>query len=184
MLALSLLDAAVLLFIVFRVVRSSSRTLGESLHNLIALLLIVALFLGFRMTREIRGLLSDMADMMQAIPGLGTRVLIIIGAWYLMRLLRQRSAYWIEHAIPSTRHKGITRASEGLRAVLLAGFLLWLAEGWFDRPPARVPVVVEWVRAGDLWLENQLQRRSMPSTPPSWPPPPPGMARPPTSEWL
>ena len=72
MVGLSLLDAAALLFVVFRIVRARTRSLGESLHALIALLLLIGLFLGFRMTRELRAVLSEAADLLQAIPGLGT----------------------------------------------------------------------------------------------------------------
>jgi hypothetical protein len=184
---LSLIDAAVLLYVLLLVARSGSRKLGESLHDLIALVLIVGLFLGFRMAREIRGLLAGMAELMQAIPGLGSRILVIVGAWYLMRLIRQRSAFWIEQTIPGNRHKGLTRISEGIRAALLAGFLVWLAEGLFDEPPAPVPLVVEAVRQGEDWIERMLQAsptdtlaanapagpptRNMPAPPPGYPPP-------------
>ena len=157
MLDLSLLDAAVLLYLVLLVGRAGSRRLGESLHDLIALVLIVGLFLGFRMAREIRSLLSDLAELMNAIPGLGSRILIIAGTWYLMRLVRQHSASWIEQAVPGTRRKGLTRISEGLRALLFTGFLVWLAEGLFDEPPATVPVAVTAVRTAEDWIEQMLQ---------------------------
>jgi hypothetical protein len=175
---LALIDAAVLLYVLLLVARSGSRKLGESLHDLIALLLIMGLFLGFRMAREIRGVLADMAELVQAIPGLGSRLLVIVGAWYLMRLIRQRSAFWIEQAIPGTRHKGLTRISEGVRAVLLAGFLVWLAEGLFDQPPARVPLAVDLVRHGEDWIERMLQPSPADASTASVSPgPPPGDMR-------
>jgi hypothetical protein len=164
MLDLSLLDAAVLLYVLLLVARSGSRQLGESLHDLIALLLVVGLFLGFRMAREVRGLLSGVAELMQAIPGLGTRILIIVGAWYLMRLIRQQSASWIEQAVPGARRKGLTRISEGSRALLLAGFLVWLAEGLFDEPPATVPAAVTAVRTGEAWVTRWLRPAEQPPT--------------------
>lgn len=153
---LALLDAVVLLFLLYRVGRAGRRTLGESLHALVSLLLLVALFLGFRMAREVRGLLGGMADTMQAIPGLGTKLLVIVAAWYLMRLLRERSGHWIGRSIPESAHRRLLPVSEGLRALLLAGFLVWLAEGWFDKPPAPAPLAVELVRDGDRWLAGLI----------------------------
>jgi len=156
MLNLTLIDALVFLYVLATVVRARGRTLGESLHGLIALLLLIGLFIGLRMTGEIRQLLGGLAQSMQAVPGLGAKLLIIIGAWYLMRLLRKRSGYWIESAIPRRVHARLLPISEGLRALLLAGFVMWLAEGWFDGPPQTTPIVVDAVRAGDAWLDSKL----------------------------
>ena len=133
------------------------RPLGDSLHGLIALLLLIGLFLGLRMHRELRGLLGDLADSMQAIPGLGSKLLVVVAAWYLMRLIRRRSGAWIEAGVPRRLHSRITPLSEGPRAILLAGFVLWLAEGWFDGPPWTLPKAVQAVRVGDTWLKSQLQ---------------------------
>jgi hypothetical protein len=153
---LTLLDAAVLVFIVFSVVRGRSRTLGDSLHGLIALLLVIGLFLSFRLASELRLVLGGLGETMRAIPGLGSKLLIIVAAWYLMRLLRRQSGLWIEKVVPSRLHGQITPISEGLRAALLAGFLVWLAEGLFEHAGPGLPKVVHAVRAGDAWLEGQL----------------------------
>ena len=170
---LTLTDALVALFVLVRIVGARSRALGESLHGLIALLLLVALFLGFRMTREIRGLLNDLADMMQAVPGLGAKLLIIVAAWYLMRLIRRQSGRLIEAGIPSGWHARLLPLTEGLRAALLAGFVLWLSESWFD-PGHRAPLSVQGVRLGDAWVERQIRRLTTPGPIPRvvHPPPP------------
>lgn len=153
---LTLLDAAVLAFLVFSIVRARARALGDSLHDMIALLLLIALFMGFRMASEMRQVLSGIAETMRALPGLGSKLLIIVGAWYLMRLLRKRSGYWIGQIVPRHMHRIITPVSEGLRAALLAGFLVWLAEGWFDGPAHNTPKVVQAVRAGDARITSML----------------------------
>jgi hypothetical protein len=154
----SLLDAAAGLFVLYRVGRANSRSLGESLHALIALLLLVALFLGFRMAREVRALLGEAADMLQAIPGLGSKVLVIVGAWFLMRLLRTRSGNWMEKTVPRRLHRRLTPLSEGLRALLLVGFLAWLTSGLFSGPPRSAPLLVQGVRLGEAWVLPFLQQ--------------------------
>jgi hypothetical protein len=157
MTGLSLIDALALLFVVFQIVRASRRSLGESLHALIALTLLVGLFLGFRMAREIRALLGEAADLLQAIPGLGTKLLVIVGAWYLMRLLRTRSGDWLEGAVPKRAHRRLIPISEGVRALLLVGFLAWLTEGFFSTPPQPRPLLIDAVRSGDAWVMQALQ---------------------------
>ncbi len=159
---LALIDAIILLFVLFRIGRAQRTTLGESLHALIALLLLVGLFLGFRMTSELRGLLNGVADLMQAIPGLGSKLLIILGAWYLLRLLRRRSGLWIEAAVPRKLHRRILPVIEGLRAALLAGFLVWLTEGWFDGPRQDTPLIVQGVRIGDAWVARMVNESTRP----------------------
>ncbi|MCB1802108.1 MAG: hypothetical protein KDI82_10520 [Gammaproteobacteria bacterium] len=153
---LTLLDAAVLAFFALSIVRARTRALGDSLHDMIALLLLIALFMGFRMASELRQVLGGIAEAMRAIPGLGSKLLIIVGAWYLMRLLRKRSGYWIEKTVPRHMHRKITPVSEGLRAALLAGFVVWLAEGWFDGPAHSPPKVVQAVRAGEARITGML----------------------------
>jgi hypothetical protein len=157
MLDLSLIDAGVLLFVAFSVLRGRSRRLGDSLHALIALLLIIGLFLGLRMNREIRDMLGGVAESLNAVPGLGSKLLVVIGAWYLMHLLRQQSGNLIGRAIPTGWHSRIRPLVDGTRAALLAGFLIWLVEGWIDAPPQNLPVAVQAVRAGDNWIRQQLQ---------------------------
>jgi hypothetical protein len=158
MTGLSLLDAAAVLFVLYRVGRANGRSLGESLHALIALLLLIALFLGFRMAREVRALLGETVDLLQTIPGLGSKVLIIVGAWYLTHLLRTRSGNWMERAVPRHLHRRLTPFSEGLRALLLVGFLAWLTSGLFSGPPQSTPLLVQGVRLGDAWMLEFLQQ--------------------------
>jgi hypothetical protein len=150
--AVSLTDAVVLLFVAWLVIRAGRRTLGESLHDLIGLLLIIGLFLGFRLAREIRGLLADMAVTAELLPSLGTALLVVVAAWLLLRLVRRRSGAWIERLVPGKRRRPLTRMVELVRGLLLAGFLLWLVEGLYPRPPAPTPLAVNAVRAGDRWL--------------------------------
>lgn len=156
----SLLDAFALLFVVYRIARANGRPLGESLHTLLALMLVVGLFLGFRMTREVRAVLGEAVDLLQAIPGLGTKLLVIVGAWLLLRLLRRRSGEWLENAIPRRLQARILPVTEGVRAVLLAGLIAWLAEGFFDGPPQTAPKLVRGVRLGDAWIAQRLQPAS------------------------
>lgn len=156
MTGLSVLDAAALLFVLYRIGRATGRSLGESLHSLIGLLLLIGLFLGFRMARELRLLLGEAADLLQALPGLGTKLLVIIGAWYLMRLLRTRSGDWIEHRVSRRFHRRLVPIAEGLRALLLVGFLAWLGEGLFGEPPQTAPMLIQGARAGDAWVMQLL----------------------------
>lgn len=154
---LSLVDAVALIFVGYRVARANARPLGESLHGLIALLLLVGLFLGFRMASEMRALVGEAANVMQAIPGFGTKLLVILAAWYLMRRLRTRSGFWIESAIPRRLHAKIVPVVEGLRAALMVGFIAWLAEDLFDQRSPATPWLVQRVRAGDAWIAGLLQ---------------------------
>ena len=82
-----------------------------------------------------------------------------------MRLLCKQSGYRIERRVPQRMHEKITPIGEGLRAVLLAGFLEWLAEGRFDGPAHSTPKVVQAVRAGDVWVHRLLQSDPHPVTP-------------------
>jgi hypothetical protein len=166
MLDLTLIDAFALLYIIYRVARARSRSLGDSLHDLVALLLLIALVIGLRMTSELRQLLDGVAVSMQAVPGLGSKLLVIVGAWYLMRLLRKRSGYWIENAIPRRLHRHLAPVTEGVRALLLVAFLAWLVEGWFDGPRQATPKLVQAVRVVDAWLVERMARTQHPSPPP------------------
>jgi len=153
---LALLDAVVILFLLYRIGRARSTMLGDSLHGLLSIVLLIALFLGFRVAREMREVVAGVVDLMQAVPGLGSKLLVIVAAWYLLRLLRERSGYWIQQAVPKKQHPRLLPISEGLRSLLLVGFVLWLAEGWFDKPPAATPLAIDLVRSGDTWLDQQI----------------------------
>lgn len=153
---LSLLDALVLLFLAWRISRAGKLGLGNSLHGLIALILIVALFLGLRIAAGLRELLSDMAGFINTVPGLGSRLLIVLAAWYLMRLLRERLGEWLESLTPPSRRVGLARLSEALRAVLLCALLIWLIEGWLAPTGPDTGLAVSWVRAADVWVVENL----------------------------
>lgn len=168
MLDLTLIDAAAVLYVLYSIARARRRSLGDALHDLLALLLLIGLFLGFRAASEMRGVLGELTDMMRTVPGLGSKVLIIIAAWYLLRLLRKRTGYWIEKAVPRGAHRTLLPFAEGLRAALLVGFIAWLTEGFFDPAPAPGPVIVDWVRAGDQLLDRAMQGAGpTTTTPPS-----------------
>lgn len=154
---LSLVDAVALVFVGYRVARANARPLGESLHGLIALLLLVGLFLGVRMASEMRALVGEAANVVRAIPGFGTKLLVILAAWYLMRRLRTRSGFWIELAIPRRLHAKIVPVVEGLRAALMVGSIAWLAEDLFDERSPATPWLVQRVRAGDASIAGLLQ---------------------------
>ncbi|NNJ92198.1 MAG: hypothetical protein HKP55_11020 [Gammaproteobacteria bacterium] len=152
---LTLLDALIILFVLFKTFKPPSVSLGDSLHGLISIVLIIALILGLKLNTEMRGLVAGVADMMSIIPGLGSKLLVIIAAWYVMRLIRKKLGYWIEGIIPKTKHKAITRISEVIRSVLLVALLLWVFEGFFETS-ADTPVAVNGVRALDYWVSSRL----------------------------
>ena len=126
-----MLDFLILIFLVLRVRAASRKKLGEALHALLSLMLLVGLFLGFRVTDEVRYLLNELADAVALASGLGWKLALLVAAWYAMRLLRKRAGYWLEAAMPEGWGKPVTLASEALRSLLLMGFLVWLAESWF-----------------------------------------------------
>ncbi|MCU7959722.1 MAG: hypothetical protein KZQ58_06925 [gamma proteobacterium symbiont of Bathyaustriella thionipta] len=154
MLNISLLDAIALVFIALRLLRAGRKNLGESLHSLITISLLAALLLGFRVASQLRGALSSMADFMSAVPGLGSKLLIILLAWYLIHILRKKIAYWLEAALPKSTHETITFISELLRTLILIILIAWLTENWFG-PQQDAPLIVQWVRMGDDWLLNR-----------------------------
>jgi hypothetical protein len=155
LLNLTLLDALIILFVLFKTFKPPSVSLGDSLHGLISILLIIALILGLKINNEMRGLVAGVADMMSIIPGLGSKLLVIIAAWYVMRLIRKKLGYWIEGIIPKIKHQPITRISEVIRAVLLVALLLWVFEGFFETD-ADTPIAVYGVRALDQWVSSRL----------------------------
>ena len=151
MLNITLLDAVVVLFVLWRLARGFRRPLGESLHDLIGLLLLLGLFFGFRMAGEIRALLAGTSAWLEIAPSLGAKLLMIVGAWYLLRLLRRRAGGWLEGVLPRRGHRPATIVSEGARALLLVGFLLWLVEGWFEPFGPGIPQSVQAVRLVDAY---------------------------------
>jgi len=153
MLNISLFDAIALVFIVLRLLRAKRKNLGQSLHSLITISLLSALLLGFRVASQLRGALSSMADFMSAVPGLGSKLLIILLAWYLIHILRKKIAYWLEAALPKSSHKTVTLISELLRTLILIILIAWLTENWFGSQHD-APVIVQWVRMADGWLMN------------------------------
>ena len=62
----ALIDAAIVLFLLYRIGRARSAKLGDSLHSLGSLLLLIALFLGFRIAREMRGLVAGVVDLVRS----------------------------------------------------------------------------------------------------------------------
>ena len=151
LLNLTLLDALIILFVVFKTFKPNTVSLGDSLHGLISILLIIALILGLKLNSEMRGIVAGVTDMMSLIPGLGSKLLVIVVAWFLMKLIRKKLGYWIESMIPQNRHKSISRISEVTRAILLVALLLWVFEGFFEAG-ADTPVAVTGVRALDHWV--------------------------------
>ena len=154
MLNISLLDAIAVVFIAFRLLRANRRNLGNSLHSLISISLLGVLLLGFRIASQLRGALGRIADFMSTVPGLGSKVLIILLAWYLIHLLRKKIAYWLEAALPESSHKTVTFISELLRTLILIILIAWLTENWFS-PNNDAPLIIQWVRLGDYWLLSQ-----------------------------
>jgi len=153
----SLIDAIVILFIAFKITRANSVSLGDSLHGLIAILLILSLLMGLQLASQLKGVLTGMAEFLQTIPGLGAKLLIAVGAWYLMRFIRTKLGYWLESVIPNKSHKPTTFGSEGFRALLLAVLVIWLFKGWFSDNPNESPTIVNLVRSGDAWFAENFK---------------------------
>lgn len=154
---LTLLDALIILFVLLRMTRIRQAELGESLHQLIALLLIVALFLGMRLGAQMRDLVSGVAGIFESVPGLGSRILIILLAWYLMRLIRTRLGHALESIIPIRAHRPITWVSETARALLLAGFIVWIIEPWLGDDAPNSSQAVKVIRAADQWIAERFR---------------------------
>lgn len=192
MLDLSLIDAIAILFIGFKISRAHSVSLGDSLHGLIAILLILSLLMGLQLASQLKGVLTGMAEFLQTIPGLGTKLLIAVGTWYLMRFIRTKLGYWLESVIPNESHKPITYSSETLRAAFLVVLVVWLFKGWFPENPNESPAIVNLIRSGDTWIAENLKPEETKAPPtythpyqhpmypplpyqqPTPPPPPPG----------
>lgn len=151
---LTLLDALIILFILFKVSRAGQAALGNTLHSLIALSLLVALFLGLRLSAQMRDVLGGLAGFMETVPGIGSRLLIIIAAWYLMRLLRERLGQFLEKLTPQHLRRPLTYVAEALRATLLAALVLWIVDPWLAPSSPDSSRAVLAVRAGDAWVEG------------------------------
>lgn len=157
MLDLSLIDIAFIMFIIFKITRANSASLGDSLHGLIAILLILSLLMGLQLGAELKGALTGLAEFLQTIPGLGIKLLIAIATWYLMRFIRTKLGYWLESVIPTTSHRTITYVSEAFRALLLAFLVVWLFKGWFSTDPGENPNIVNYVRKVDTWFAENIR---------------------------
>jgi len=155
---LTLLDALIILFVLAKLSRAHKAQMGESMHALIAISLLIALFLGMRITSQVRDLMTGFAEFMHTVPGFGSKLLIILAAWYLMRLLRTRLGSALESITPQTLQKPITFVSEGLRAALLAGFIIWLADAWIAPNNPETSKSVLFVRAGDTLIAGLFDR--------------------------
>jgi hypothetical protein len=163
---LTLLDALAILFILLRIARAGSKSLGESLQALVALTLLAALLFGLRVTDQVRELLSGLAGFMQSVPGLGSRMLIVVAAWYLMRLVRKRLGDALQSVTPERWHRRLTLFSEGLRALLLAALLIWLVEPWLAPSGPGTARSVLAVRAADRWIATLSDRQGATQAPP------------------
>jgi len=159
---LSLLDAIIILFILFKVSRAGQASLGNTLHSLIALSLLVALFLGLRLSSQLREALGGLSGFAEAVPGLGSRVLIIVLAWYLMRMIRERLGQFLEDLTPQPWRRKLTYVAEGLRTALLAAFILWIVEPWLAPNESQPSHAVMMVRAGDAWVESLFEESAPP----------------------
>ncbi len=147
-----LVDILLLLFVLWRVFRAGARKLGESLHDLISLLLLAALVMGLRIASELQALLTSVAGFFNAAQGVGLRILIVVAAWYLLHLLRRHLADWLESIAPSRLRPAMVRISEALRALLLGVLLIWLFEGWMEPSGPDTSLAVNLVRNLDVGL--------------------------------
>ena len=94
-----MLDMLVAAYIGFRTLRAGGRELGRALHGLVSLSLLIALFRGLRLDARLRDLLKGIVAVADAAPGLGSGLLILLGAWYLMRLVRNHLGTILERFI-------------------------------------------------------------------------------------
>lgn len=143
---LTWLDVLLLLLLIWRVKAAASKRLGDSLSELFALLLLVGLFLGFRMAGELRELLGDLAQGVDWQTGIGGKLLIVLLAWVLLQVLRRRLGYWLEALVPELFQGPVTLLSEVVRTVLQVWILVWLLGAWYgdevNKPEEQVPMVV------------------------------------------
>ena len=146
-----MLDGLFLGFVVFRTVRAGGRVLARSLHGLVSLVLLVSLFLGLQLDARLRDLLAGIVSPADAAPGLGGRLLVVAGAWYLMRLARTRLGGLLEAAVPARRQRPTLFTIEALRASLLAALVVWIMEPLFEANHPGTPVSVRTVRIVDNW---------------------------------
>lgn len=153
---LTLLDALIVLFILFKVSRAGQVELGNTLHGLIALLLLIALFLGLRVNGQVRDVLGGLAGFMDAVPGIGSKLLLILAAWFVMRTIRERLGHFLEGLTPQNARRPLTYFAEGLRTLLLVGFILWIVEPWLAPSGPGTSRAVFLVRSGDAWVNSML----------------------------
>lgn len=142
--ALGLLDAFVIFFLWIKVKRAKKRSLGDSLHDLIALILIISLFWGFGLAASIRRLTYGVADNLNLLSGLGSRLLLIIAAWYVLHFFKHKMAYVIENMIPEQKHQRLSLMLAFLSGLLLSIFILWFFQSWFGQEAG---ILLYWIRS-------------------------------------
>lgn len=157
---LTLLDAAIVLFILFKVSRAGQAELGNVLHAVVALLLLIALLLGLRLNGQLRDVLGGLAGLMEAVPGIGSKLLVILAAWFAMRLVREKLGHFLESLTPQKARRPLTFFAEGLRTLLLVGFILWIVEPWLAPSGPGTSRAVLMVRTGDAWVARLLRPSS------------------------
>lgn len=142
---LAALDFAILAFVVLRTVRARYHSVGDSLHDLIGLLLLFGLLLGARLDHWLKHTLVTVADTLGLPPGLGLSVLLIIAVWLLMRLFRHRLAGWLQVLIPARLGRPVTILSEMCKALLISTLMVYVLQ-WFYPQQGAMPLVITGVR--------------------------------------
>jgi hypothetical protein len=149
---LTLIDSVALLFILYRVLRAHKKPFAESIQGLISITLIVSLLMGFRISAEIRQLISNMAGFMDMAPGIAGKILIIFLAWYLVHLLRSRPGNWLAALFPLPVQRPLIRWLEAARALVFFILLVWIIEGWYAPDNPNSPLIIKAVRQGNAWI--------------------------------
>lgn len=139
------LDLGLLVFIGWRTLSGRSRSVGDSLHGLIALLLLYGLLLGARLDHWLKHALAGLASSLGIPPGPGLSLALMLGVWVLMRLLRRRMSGVLQRWIPLRLARSVVLVSELGKAVMVAGLLVYVLQ-WFYPESGRLPLAVSLVR--------------------------------------
>ncbi len=142
---LALLDLVILVFVALRTIRARYRSVGDSLHGLIGLLLLLGLLMGARMDHWLKHALTNAADKLGLPPGLGLSLLLIVAVWLLMRVLRHNLAGWLQSLIPPRLAKAVTITSELCKALLVSVLMVTVLQ-WFYPQQGALPLVIIWIR--------------------------------------